>query len=240
MKVFIVTGYGAELCTYNDAADFFNYLVKEVGIKKDDIFFYGPAEYEAKINFYNIFAQICKRSRNEDLIIYYSGHGLDNCWSLKDYAEIPYEVLAHFLQDRSAPLIFINDCCFGMAAVDFLKDLYCRKLIIGLAPKNLLGQSDDNVGSVLLPDLFSSWRKYTLAHPKFKIKKEDLPEEMRDIVNLKMLGASALRYGDEIDYILFPQKNMTQYVYRASQLILKIMQLVVELLRIFWCILKPS
>jgi hypothetical protein len=207
MRVLIVTGYGDDLYTHSDAANFFNYLVKEVGISKNRILFYGPAEYEAKINFFNIFAQVCRQSKNDPLIIYYSGHGLSDGWSFKDNTDIPYGLLVHFLKNRNAPVMLINDCCFGMIAAEYFKELKCHKLVIGLSPKNLSGQTDDEFGSILLPEVFKFWRRYSLAFPRFKIDKKNLPEEMRDEFFYKMISHLCLRCGDGLDALLFPQKR---------------------------------
>ncbi len=224
MKVLIVTSCDKKIFSYIDAADFFNYLVKEVGLTKDDIFFYGPAEYAAKISFHNIFFRVCDLTQKEPLVIYYSGHGDQRGWDFTNELFIAYEELAEFMdfKKRSAPLILINDCCYGMAAVDYFRGLNFKKVIFGLAPRDFPGQSDES-GSFLLPELFKYWRKGMSALPIFKINMKELPAELRRDLKAKKISIDHpnLRYGDQIDYLLFPQKTFATRLYQVSLLFVK-------------------
>jgi hypothetical protein len=235
MKALIVTDNDKKISSYLDAVSFFNYLVNEVGMTKDDIYFYGSAEYRAKLNFHNIFFHVCELSANEPLIVYYSGHGSRFGWDFSEDLFISYEELVGFLmlKPRKAPLILINDCCFGMAVVDYLKELKIKKTVFGLSPKDFVGQNDES-GSFLLPELFKYWRKGKLAAPSFKIKIDgkDLPDDFKEELKKEAMSMEKidLRYGDNLDYLLFPQKNNATRFYQASQLFLKILHLFGELL----------
>ena len=233
MKALIVSDFDKEIFSYADSARFFDYLVNETGMTKDDVVFYGPAEARTGINFYNIFLALCKATINEPLVIYYAGHGTEEGWNPKDDVIIYYEILAKFLDSRLAPLIFINDCCFGMAAADYLSTLKCRKLVLGLAPKNLVGETDGK--SLLLSDVFSYWRKGRLARPRYRIKKKYLPKEFQNI----SVDSYALRWGDGIDYLLFPEMTMRWRLYYASQLLFEIAEFFLELLQKIIAIIKP-
>lgn len=234
MKALIVSGFDKNIFPYVDSVRFFDYLVNEVGLTKDDIVFYGPAEAKAGAIFYNIFFSLCKLAIDEPLIIYYAGHGNEEGWDLKDGEIIFYELLFKFLDRRLGPLIFINDCCFGMVAVDYLKKLKCRKLILALAPKNLLGETDGK--SLLLTEIFSYWRRRQLAEPHYRIKIDSLPKEFRGI----SFGNPKLRWGDSLDYLLYPEISMRWRLYYASQLFLEITKYLVDFAKKIWVLIKPS
>ncbi|MHB9019430.1 MAG: hypothetical protein ACYC3G_00935 [Minisyncoccota bacterium] len=234
MKALIVSGFDRDIFPYVDSVRFFDYLINEVGLTKDDIVFYGPAEVKAGIIFYNIFFALCKLTINEPLIIYYAGHGNEEGWDLKGDIVIFYDLLAKFLDCRLAPLIFINDCCFGMAAVDFLEKLKFRKLILALAPKDLVGETDGK--SLLLSEIFAYWRGRRIAEPHYRIKKASLPKEFQDIP----LVDSRLRWGDDIDYLLYPETSIRWRIYYASQIFAEVAEFLVEIVRKIGVILKPS
>lgn len=239
MKALIVTDCDKKIFSHLDAASFFNYLVNEVGMTKDDIYFYGLAEYEASVNFFNVFFHVSELSANEPLIIYYSGHGTKFGWNFSDGLFISYDELVGFLtlKPRKAPLILINDCCFGMAAASYFKELKTKKTIFGLAPKDSVGQNDES-GSFLLPELFRYWRRGKLAVPSFKIRiDKDMPADFKEELKAEMMFTEkpSLRYGDDLDYLLFPQKNNATRFYQASQLFLKMLHLTWEL---FICLKK--
>lgn len=234
MKALIVSGFDKGIFPYVDSVRFFDYLVNEVGLTKDDIVFYGPAEVKAGIIFYNVFFALSKSTINEPLIIYYAGHGSEEGWDLGGGMVIFYDLIAKFLDSRLAPIVFINDCCFGMVAVDFLERLKCRKLIIALAPKDLVGETDGK--SLLLSEIFSYWRNRKIAEPHYRIKKASLPKEFQDIP----LVDSRLRWGDNIDYLLYPEISIRWRIYYASQVFIEIAQFLVEIIRKIRIILKPS
>lgn len=200
MKALIVSSYDKSVFPHLDSVRFFEYLVNEVGMIKDDIVFYGRAEYEAKLSFYNVLFRICELSKDEPLIVYYTGHGLKTSWSFKKNTSIPYEIIFYFLEKRNAPLIFINDCCFGMVAADFMKEIKYAKMLIGLAPKNRLGESDKK--SILLREIFRYWRKGLSANPRFCIEKGKYCRYSGKKIRKKI----CLRWGDNLDRLVFPLK----------------------------------
>lgn len=200
MKALIISSYDKSIFPHLDSARFFKYLTDEVGMIKDDIVFYGRAEHEAKLSFYNVLLRMCELSKDEPLIIYYSGHGLKVGWDFKKNMNISYEIIFKFLEERSAPLIFINDCCFGMVAVDFMKEIKYAKMLIGLAPKNRLGESDKK--SILLREIFRYWRKGLPANPRFCVEKGKYCRYSGKKVKKKI----CLRWGDDLDRLIFPLK----------------------------------
>lgn len=201
MKALIVSSYDKSIFPHLDSVKFFEYLVNEVGMIKDDIFFYGRAEHEAKIGFYNILFRICELSKNEPLIVYYSGHGLKSSWDFERDTAIPYEAIFNFLGKREAPLIFINDCCYGMAAADFMKEIGYPKMLIGLAPKDCIGEASPK--SVLLTEIFRYWRKGLLADPRFRVVNGKF---CRYLVKKKTKIRVNLRWGDDLDHFMFTLK----------------------------------
>jgi hypothetical protein len=120
-----------------------------------------------------------------------------------------------------------------MAVVDYLKELKIKKTVFGLSPKDFVGQNDES-GSFLLPELFKYWRKGKLAAPSFKIKIDgkDLPDDFKEELKKEAMSKEkpSLRYGDNLDYLLFPQKNKAMRFYQASQFFLKILRLFDKLL----------
>lgn len=203
MKALIVSSYDKSIFPHLDSVKFFEYLVKEVGMIKDDIFFYGRAEHKAKISFYNILFRICELSKDEPLIIYYSGHGLKTGWDFERDTAIPYEAIFFFLEKRNAPLIFINDCCYGMVAADFMKEIKHSKLLIGLAPKECEGEASPK--SILLTEIFRYWRRGRLADPRFCVKKGTYCRYLVEKDKTKKRKIN-LRWGDALDHILFSLK----------------------------------
>ncbi|MDO8443274.1 MAG: hypothetical protein Q7S81_03420 [bacterium] len=201
MKALIISSYDKSIFPHLDAAKFFKYLVDEVGMIKDNIFFYGRAEYEAKIGFYNVLLRVSELSANEPLIVYYSGHGLKTGWDFKDDVDISYEIIFNFLGKRKAPLIFINDCCYGMVAADFMEKINHPKMLIGLSPKDCAGESSRK--SILLTEIFRYWRRGLPANPRFCVRENVY---CRYLVKKKVKTKVNLRWGNKLDRFVFPSK----------------------------------
>ncbi len=193
MKALIVSSYDKSIFPHLDSVRFFEYLINEVGMIKDDIVFYGRAEHEAGTKFSKVLQGITSISRYEPLIIYYAGHGLPRGWDFKKNAMILYSFVFQILKKRNWPLIFINDCCFGMVVVHFLKKIKCQKMLLGLAPRDRNGYINKK-GNTFLRKIFDRWQKRLPANPRVCIGK-------------KKRKRVSLKWGDNLDYIMYSRKK---------------------------------
>ncbi len=211
-----------------DTKRFARYLVLKARLKIDDIFVFKPSRIKM-MGIWGLFEcirEIIDLYPNEPLVIYYSGHGEKKYWNLRANRSrgepscfLRFRKMARILSRRSAPLIVIADCCYGMAIGKHLKKLNYPWLLLGLAPENRVGY-----GSIERQiELF--WSKRMLARPRYDNNKKlvsfiKLNVRLYDFKlgkgrRLKKFYFSSyaykkvraiLRLGSDLDYLLFSKK----------------------------------
>ena len=213
-----------------DTKRFVRYLILKARLKIDDVFVFKPSKIKT-IRLWGLcecVRQISNLYATEPLVIYYSGHGEKKYWNLRHRGKkgdpsyfLKHRRLFNILRKRSAPLIVIADCCYGMAIGKYLKKLNYPWLLLGLAPENRVG-----FGSVERQiEMF--WSHGFRAFPKYDIG-EEIVETIKfksfnkKLYGLKYLGRRRfrkfyfsysyktvkiiLRAGHDLDYLLFPKK----------------------------------
>lgn len=180
MKVILISGL--EIKT-NKPVQYFakdcerlrRYLLKKVGLKKKDIYFFDP-KCILRIKprgLLNKIKWIISKNSNEPLLVYYSGHGLSKMWSLyelndrrvKSYS-LHFNALTKAVKDHNSALIVVANTCFAMSLKHYLKKLRYPWQLIGLAPEGRYGESDGVLGQII-----KSWTRHYKANPKFNTGK---------------------------------------------------------------------
>ncbi len=83
--------------------------------------------------------------QKEDILLYYIGHGVEDGWALDGYAAdaggdiLKYEDLALLLALHHKSIIFLNACCYALAAKEALSKRAGDFLFIGAMPANIQG-----------------------------------------------------------------------------------------------------
>mgnify|MGYP001602943082 FL=1 len=217
------------LDTFSDSKCLLKYLKNKVGISKNKIFlFYKNIKRFKAGGLLRRIEDIVSKSCWEPLLICFDGHGIKGEWALFNNDGVfpePYtfyhKYLVKVLEEQRGPLIIIADCCHAMSLSEYLKKLKCKKLLIGLSPKNKLG-----FGSVLA-QILEEWNSGNVADPLydnghremryFKIRDYRKSKYCRLYENNKKFRKYyydyfvkkiriVLREGDNLDYLMYPKK----------------------------------
>ena len=192
MRLLIVTHFSDEFS--EDTAKFYEYFLKIVKLPENQINFYAMETFIRGQKIGDILQELIVK--DSALIIYYGGHGLKDGWKLGEKYQIKYSEVFGILKNQKKPLIFANDCCFGMAPQDYLLQLQCSYLLLGLSPKTKEGD-----GSVV-PGIIKCWKKCMPADPKYWIgNKRNLSEFVLEKC------ADRLRRGGNLDYLCYPKQT---------------------------------
>ncbi len=192
MHLAIVSHFKPEFT--EETVQFCEYFQKQLRLPNSNTHFYNANSFDEGISIQNFLKGIAKI--NEPIVIYYGGHGYRKGWHLHDNYKIPYSVIVDALKSHKKPIIFVNDCCFGMALQDYFGVLKCLYLLLGLSPKTLEG-----FGSVMVDKIVHCWRHSKPADPKLWVYGR---QSLSKFVLEKC--ASRLRCGENLDYICYPKK----------------------------------
>lgn len=221
---------------------FYLYLKYKVCLPEKDIFFYDGKDVlslRAKGLLTEIEERVASKDPLEPLLIYYGGHGAIGKWpiftknkfGIKGF-KLKHKNLRLVLEKQDGPLIIIADCCYAMSLKKQLKNLNCKWLLLGLAPKDRPGYLGDVRGSInshkgVIIQIMKSWLKHEPANPKyfngnkavryFKKKKYRKSNYCLYMGNNKKLHRYyfeysfrkikvVLREGDNLDCLMYPKK----------------------------------
>lgn len=187
MQLLIVTHFSDEFM--EDTVKFYEYFWKV--LKLPEIHFYTIETYLKGKRVEGVLKELV--GKNSPLIIYYGGHGLEDGWQLSNKYQIKYNDIFTILKDQREPVIFVNDCCFGMAPQDYLPQLQCPYLLLGLAPK-----TKEGFGS-MVPGIIKCWKNHQPADPKHWVENK---KKLSQFVLEKC--AARLRFGDNLDPLCYP------------------------------------
>ncbi|MBU4347918.1 hypothetical protein KJ671_00175 [Patescibacteria group bacterium] len=204
MKVMIISGFdysdkNPPNYFHNSGKFFYRFVRKELKIAKKDVFVYGLRQKtQSSESLLHFIEKVAKKSKKEPLAIYYTGHGLFGSWSFSEEIEFSYEELAWIFSKRKKPLIIINDCCYSMSLVPYLKTLICKRLLISTTMKGLEAFSN----SKIIKEILKFWRARKPANPKYfnGIK------FVRRLIKPSRAIEVKLREGDDLDYLMYPKK----------------------------------
>ncbi|MEK7478503.1 MAG: hypothetical protein AAB626_01085 [Patescibacteria group bacterium] len=239
MKAILISGFekpekGKEdmpLDFIDDCKSLTKYLLKKVGLKKKDILAFDPMKIK-RLKLHGLFGNISKfigLYSNEPLIIYYSGHGEEGHWNMRANSKngeskyfFKFPRLLRILRKRSAPLIVIADCCYGMYIRKELKKLSYPWLLLGLAPETRVGFSS------VWPQIKLLWSNRRIAVPLYNNYSGRLVKSVKfKSFNKKLYGFKYgvgkhlrkfffsyrykrtkvnLRAGSDLDHLMYPKK----------------------------------
>lgn len=175
----------------SSSTDFYFYMRECRGLSDKQFTFYRRREYLRKKSLYQTLRNALKKHAGETIVLYYSGHGYRDGWHLMRHIFVPYKKLFRIFGKHRRPFIFINDCCFAMAAEKYQKMLRSRNLILGLAPENGIGYAS------VLRQILRDWSRRQPANPKYWVA---------DARN-RPIKSLILRRGNKIDYLCYPRKQ---------------------------------
>jgi hypothetical protein len=239
MKAILISGFekpkknkeDLTLDFIDDCKSFAKYLLKKVGLKKEDIFIFDPTKVK-RLKLRGLFGNISEVARlypDEPLVIYYSGHGEEGHWNLRANSKdgeseyfFKFPRLLRILRKRSAPLIVIADCCYGMYIRKELKKLSYPWLLLGLAPETRVGFSN------VWPQIKLFWSNREIAVPLYNNYSGRLVKSVKfKSFNKKLYGFKYgvgkhlrkfffsyhykrtkvnLRAGSDLDRLMYPKK----------------------------------
>ncbi len=188
MHVLIVMHFSDEFM--ETSHEIYDYFRNSVQLPESQIYFYVQESWLKGTTLSDRIQKLV--DKNTPLVIYYGGHGLRNGWKLSARKTILYSEIASALQKQEKPLIILNDCCFGMAIGDYLKELSCETLLLGLSPKTMLGYDS------LVPSTIKSWASKKPANPAEWVYRK---EKMSPFVLQKC--SERLRKGPPLDYLCY-------------------------------------
>lgn len=174
-------------------AEIYEYFLNVLKLGEHNIHFYAQETFIRGIFLEDRLKELA--DKDSPLVIYYGGHGLRNGWKLSSKYEVGYKDITAVLKNQRKPIIFLNDCCFGMALQNYLPILDCKYMLLGLCPKTLT--SSDS----LVPAVIRSWKKSQPADPK---KWVNLRRWLTPFALEKC--ASRLRFGEPLDHICYPPR----------------------------------
>jgi hypothetical protein len=177
--------------TSHEIYDYFRRILK---LPESQIYFYAQESYLKGVTLIDRLHKLV--SKNTPLVIYYGGHGLREGWRLSSRYTVPYAEIVSALQGQRKPLIILNDCCFGMALEDYLSQLQCRHLLLGLSPKTLLGYGS------LVSEVIEKWKSRKPADPAQWVHgRENFTPFVLEKCGLR------LRRGNRLDYLCYPKSR---------------------------------
>ena len=191
MRVILVSHFSNEFA--KDTVRFYEYFRKILKIPKFKIHFYNSGDFDEGIKIHNFLKKAGKIK--ETLVVYYGGHGYRKGWKLSDKYKISYKTIINSLCQHKRPIIFVNDCCFGMALKDYLLLLQCPYLLLSLSPKTMVGYGS------LVSGVITCWKARKSADPRLWVNKAN---ELTSFILKKC--AQRLRYGKKLDYLCYPKK----------------------------------
>ncbi|OGY63193.1 MAG: hypothetical protein A3I89_01005 [Candidatus Harrisonbacteria bacterium RIFCSPLOWO2_02_FULL_41_11] len=115
--------------------EFQSYLRGQVGLADSQITYHKMYRYHQRYqgfgagNIYEMLEKILTGSGVEPFVLYYTGHGLKYGWSPDDCLYIFYDRIFKILAEHRKEIIFLNDCCYAMAAARYQKLLKNKSLI---------------------------------------------------------------------------------------------------------------
>lgn len=238
MRAILISGIEKNDKNPNDVQDFskkcvelYGYLFHKLHILPKDILFFIP-KFVLKLKEKGILKEIntfISEKSFEPLIIYFRGHGSRYSWSLysknlisSECFHLRFRRMKWVLKKQRGPLIVIADCCHAMSLFDYLKELKCQKLFIGLSPKNGLGWD------TVIESIIQNWQNHKLASPLYNMPKgrsvryvkiKDYRKSKYCLFNgndgmfhryyydyfFKKIKI-VLREGDNLDYLMYPKK----------------------------------
>ncbi|MBI3046581.1 MAG: hypothetical protein HYY86_03550 [Candidatus Harrisonbacteria bacterium] len=192
MRLLIVTHFSDEFS--EDTAKFYEYFLKIVKLPENQISFYALETFIRGQKIEDVFGELV--AKDSPLVIYYGGHGARDGWKLSGKYTALYKNIVPVLKGQKKPLIFLNDCCFGMALQDYLPQLNCRHLLLGLCPKTLEGYDS------LVPATLKCWKESKPADPKQWVYRRN---KLTSFALQKC--ADRLRRGENLDYLCYPRQT---------------------------------
>ena len=211
-----------------NARQLIKYLHKNLKFSRDQISTFRNSHYDSGAFLLKSLEFAVNRHKDEDLIIYYSGHGGEDCWGFNNHFNdvIKYLDLMGALSAFNGRLILINECCFAFAIEPYLVKLQGRYLLFGSSRKNKVSTASVCV----LGQILEAWSRGRRAYPKvlhteinrkdsFDVLEMDICSDVRDSSILECLGTHefymikrvytchkpSLRRGVSLDYLMFPK-----------------------------------
>jgi hypothetical protein len=157
-------------CVRNNSLDrakiLIRYLRKKLRFKDSQISFLRTSGFKNAISAANKFKSIIDEHENDNILFYYSGHGIseNHGWCLGKPGNkskyLFYGLLGKIFKSFLGKLVFINDCCYALAVEPYLKDLEGRYLLFG-------SSRAENVSSIsVLDSILWPWQDSLPAFPK--------------------------------------------------------------------------
>ncbi|OGY64611.1 MAG: hypothetical protein A3I89_01665 [Candidatus Harrisonbacteria bacterium RIFCSPLOWO2_02_FULL_41_11] len=123
-------------------------LVKELSFREKEDIIRLPSGNNELIT--ALLGEIFLNKPREDSCLFYLGHGDKSGWSVTGYENNPddeknivdYEKLRLIFAGHDGNLIFVNDCCYALAAEAAMESRFSRYLLIGATPKDTKGSGD--------------------------------------------------------------------------------------------------
>ena len=152
--------------------------------------------------------EVILENPEQDLCMFYIGHGDKNGWAITGTKEniLEYEAIRLILAHHYGCLIFVNDCCFGLAGQKALESHSSETLFIAASPEDYLSNT------FIIAHLLKCWLHGQVYNPVAYVAKAMIPSkdciELYD--NFKHRPAVdgdgsfiSLRIGQELDYLMF-------------------------------------
>lgn len=212
-------------CLKNNSIDrakiLIRYLRKQLKFGKEQITFLRTGQFGNAVEIRYALENIFEQHRNEDILFYYTGHGLlgDKFgWSLGEGKQLYYRSLRTIFRNFLGRLVFINDCCHALSIDRQLKILGSRYLLLGAC------RSGCTSADSILDPILGYWFHGMKANPKvactgkWKDTILDLPayasrgsyyncgcgSDFSIIKRFTFIDAPSLRRGAELDHLFFP------------------------------------
>jgi len=137
-------------------------LIAQFGLqeKSDSNLIFGN-----RFQVYTLLERVILDNPDEDMCLFYIGHGSEVGWSVtgckknQDIDLVTYEELRLLFAHHSGRIIWVNDCCYALAAEDALESHAGDHFLIGAMPRDRFGAPSGFL-DMILQTWMSGGRRY--------------------------------------------------------------------------------
>lgn len=212
-------------CIRNNSIDrvkiLLKYLRRQLKLEDNQITFLRTSVFDTSEEIRNALEYFFEINDKEDILFYYSGHGIagkNSGWSLGKGKYLYYRQFAGILEKFSGRLCIINDCCYSLSLDKFLKPLGSNYMLFGPSRKWCISSY------TVLDSVLRFWSRQERAVPVVAARGllgdsvMDIPAnvmhpsyyscgcgtEFKLRKTFTYRTAPSLRRGAEIDHLFFP------------------------------------
>lgn len=134
-----------------------SFMLKYAGCEESEIAIIRANDFFMASRFWRAITDLMQQQKHNDpLLLWYTGHGVSAGWTPYWFGSVRYDIMAHFFQKCSFPLLIVNDCCNSGSLITALEKSSFRSGQVGIIAA--CGKQEISFTG-MTSEILNSWKK---------------------------------------------------------------------------------